>query len=108
VIYTSNGTILSILSKYIPRISQKTRVVKVFVLLASHSTALGQMIPPSFVTEHYPSSSQSMQFTVFASPLPQNVHIVSRSLQPQMLLYYGHHDPLGSQKENNIYPQQRG
>lgn len=33
VIYTSNGTILSILSKYIPRISQKTRVVKVFVFV---------------------------------------------------------------------------
>jgi hypothetical protein len=72
------------------------------------SNALGQSVPPSFITEHYPSSSQSMQFTAFASPLPEKLPLVSPSLQPQIMLYYGHHDPRGVQKENSIYPQQKG
>jgi hypothetical protein len=73
--------------------------------------ALGQITAATATTTisaHYPSSDQTMQFTLFASPLPKNMPIVSYSFQPQMILYYGHHDATGSQKDNNVYPQRRG
>jgi len=94
------------------KIFKKSFIDEIFlccwIVSVAMRSALGQSVPPSFITEHYPSSSQSMQFTAFASPLPEKLPLVSPSLQPQIMLYYGHHDPRGVQKENSIYPQQKG
>jgi hypothetical protein len=66
------------------------------------ASELGSVASRPSHSAHYPSGSQSMQFTLFERQLN------GKNPANNTVLYYGHHDPRGSQKEHTLSTNDQG